>query len=220
MAGSEPDTARDDRDERGDRDEGNDARALARRSAEAMYADDGASRGLGIRVDGVEPGRATARMRVTPAMVNGHGVAHGGYVFLLADTAFAFACNTYGVTTLARGGEIVFVAPVREGDDLVATGEERVRYGRSGVYDVTVRRVLADGDADGVDADGEEIVAEFRGQSQSLSSASSGPDPDRHRPASAPAAVRPSADGAGSVPRQQGAALRDGQGRPASPDTP
>lgn len=170
MAGSEPDATRDGRDEcddRHERDEGDAAGALARRSAEAMYADDGASRGLGIRVDGVDPGRATARMRVTPAMVNGHGVAHGGYVFLLADTAFAFACNTYGVTTLARGAEIVFVAPVREGDDLVATGEERVRYGRSGVYDVTVRRIVG-ADAADTGAEGGEIVAEFRGQSQSL----------------------------------------------------
>lgn len=140
---------------------------LARRCADEMYAEDGASRSLGIRVDGVEPGRATARMRVTPTMVNGHGIAHGGYVFLLADTAFAFACNTYGVTTVARGAEIVFVTPVREGDDLAATAAERVRYGRSGVYDVTVRRIVG-ADAADTGAEGGEIVAEFRGQSQSL----------------------------------------------------
>ena len=137
-----------------------DPTAVARRCADEMYAADDASRQLGISVDGVAPGRATARMRVTRAMVNGHGVAHGGYVFLLADSAFAFACNTYGPTTVARGAEIVFVSPVREGDDLVATAVERVTYGRSGVYDVTVRRARTGDTGD------DEIVAEFRGQSQ------------------------------------------------------
>lgn len=167
MAGSAPHAAGDDHDDRDKPGDPDEPGALARRSAEAMYAEDGASRSLGIRVEGVAPGRAAARMRVAPSMVNGHGIAHGGYVFLLADTAFAFACNTYGVTTVARGAEIVFVTPAREGDDLLAAAEERVRYGRSGVYDVTVRRVAADGEADGG-----EIVAEFRGQSQSLGSAS------------------------------------------------
>ena len=127
--------------------------AVARRSADAMYAADTASRALGIIVDGVAPGRATARMRVTAEMVNGHGIAHGGYVFLLADTAFAFACNTHGVRTVARGGQIVFVRPVRAGEELTATATERVRRGRSGVYDVTVT------------GPGGDVVAEFRGQS-------------------------------------------------------
>lgn len=133
-----------------------DADDLARRCAEAMYADDAASRALGIEVSDVSPGLATARMRVTPAMVNGHAIAHGGYVFLLADTAFAFACNTYGDATVARGAEVVFVASAREGDDLVATAQERTRFGRNGVYDVTVRR-----------SDGS-VVAEFRGHSRAL----------------------------------------------------
>ncbi|MGH3320518.1 MAG: hydroxyphenylacetyl-CoA thioesterase PaaI [Streptosporangiaceae bacterium] len=132
---------------------GEGATALARRCAAAMYAADDASRQLGIEIKDVEPGRATARIRVASTMVNGHGMAHGGYVFLLADTAFAFACNTYGHTTVARSAEVVFVAPVREGDELVASAAERISYGRSGVYDVTVRR--ADGG----------VVAEFRGQS-------------------------------------------------------
>ncbi len=121
-----------------------------------MYERDLASQSLGIEIDEVAPGRATTRMSVTKEMVNGHDVCHGGYVFLLADTAFAFACNTYGAATVAAGAEIVFVAPARLGDDLIAEGAERVRYGRSGVYDITVRR-----------PDGE-IVAEFRGQSRTL----------------------------------------------------
>jgi acyl-CoA thioesterase len=120
-----------------------------------MYARDGASRALGITIGDVGPGRATARMVLGGAMLNGYGIAHGGYVFLLADTAFAFACNTYDERTVAAGGDIVFVAPAREGDVLVATAEERVRVGRSGVYDVTVRR-----ERDGA------VVAELRGRSR------------------------------------------------------
>jgi acyl-CoA thioesterase len=122
-----------------------------------MYAEDASSRALGITIDGVAPGRATARMAVTAAMVNGHGIAHGGYVFLLADTAFAFACNTYDQRTVAAGGDIVFVAPAAAGDHLVATAEERVRAGRSGIYDITVRR-----EADGA------VIAEFRGRSRTI----------------------------------------------------
>jgi phenylacetic acid degradation protein PaaD len=131
------------------------AEELARRSAETMYAADAASRQLGVRVAEVAPGRATARLRVTEAMVNGHGICHGGYVFFLADTAFALACNTYGPVTVAAGADIVFVAPARLGDELVAAAIERVRSGRSGVYDVTVRR-------DGM------VIAEFRGRSRTV----------------------------------------------------
>jgi acyl-CoA thioesterase len=129
---------------------------LAVACAEAMYAADEASRRLGITIDGVGPGRATARMRVTEAMVNGHGICHGGYVFLLADTAFAFACNTYDAVTVAAGCDVVFVSSARAGDELVAEARERVRFGRSGVYDVTV--AAQDGSA----------VAEFRGLSRTL----------------------------------------------------
>jgi acyl-CoA thioesterase len=132
-----------------------DAQARAEHAAAAMYAADDASRALGIVIDAVAPGSARARMRVTSAMVNGHAIAHGGYIFLLADTAFAFACNTYG-SAVAGAAEIVFVAPAREGDELVADAVERVTYGRSGVYDVTVR--TAEG----------RVVAEFRGQSRTL----------------------------------------------------
>jgi acyl-CoA thioesterase len=130
--------------------------SVARACAEAMYADDAASRALGITIDGVGPGRATARMTVTSSMINGHGIAHGGYVFLLADTAFAFACNTYDRRTVAAGCDIVFVDAARDGDELVAEAAERVRVGRSGVYDVTVRR-----------ADGS-VVAEMRGRSRTI----------------------------------------------------
>jgi acyl-CoA thioesterase len=88
-------------------------------------------------------------------MINGHDIAHGGYVFMLADTAFAFACNTYGTPTLAQAGDIVFVRPARLGDELVASARERARYGRSGIYDVSVTA-------------GGELVAEFRGRSRTL----------------------------------------------------
>ena len=134
-----------------------DPREVARRAAEAMYADDLASRALGIVIDDVSPGRATARMRVTPEMVNGRAIAHGGYIFLLADTAFAFACNTHG-PAVARAAEVVFARPARDGDELIAEASERVSFGANGVYDVTVRR-----------GDGE-VVAEFRGHSRRLRS--------------------------------------------------
>jgi acyl-CoA thioesterase len=121
-----------------------------------MYADDTASQHLGIAITDVAPGRATATMRVAPTMVNGHGIGHGGYVALLADTAFAFACNTYDARTVAQGFDISLLAPVHVGDELVATAVERFRRGRSGLYDVTVRR-------------GDEVVAEFRGRSRTIS---------------------------------------------------
>ncbi len=121
-----------------------------------MWAADRASQSLGIRLSDISPGRATATLRVTADMVNGHAIAHGGYLFLLADTAFAFACNTYGEATVARAAEIAFLAPVQEGDELVAVAQERTRSARNGVYDVTVRR------------SGDEVVAEFRGHSRGL----------------------------------------------------
>ncbi len=137
-------------------DDAADPQERAETSAAAMWAGDRASQGLGIRISDVAPGRATATMRISAEMVNGHGIAHGGYVFLLADTAFAFACNTYGEATVARAADIAFVAPVQADDELVAEAAERSRSGRSGVYDVTVRRA------------GGEVVAEFRGHSRGL----------------------------------------------------
>ena len=121
----------------------------------AMLAGDRASRSLGIELAELAPGRAVARMRVTADMVNGHAIAHGAFVFAVADTAFACACNSHGPVTVAAGATITFVAPAREGDELVAEAIERTRYGRNGVYDVTVRR-------DDV------VVAEFRGLSRTV----------------------------------------------------
>ncbi|MER6978990.1 hydroxyphenylacetyl-CoA thioesterase PaaI [Streptomyces carpinensis] len=127
----------------------------AKGPVEAMFTADEASRRLGIELLQHGPGTAVLRMTVTPAMVNGHKIAHGGYLFLFADTAFACACNSHGPTTVAAGADIDFVAPVYEGDVLVATAQERTRFGRSGIYDVTVMR-------------DEEVVAEFRGRSRIL----------------------------------------------------
>ena len=124
-------------------------------TARTMFASDAASLGLGIELVEVVEGAATLRMTVTRAMVNGHGLAHGGYVFLLADSAFACACNSHGPMTVAAAADIAFIAPVREGDVLDAVATERVRYGRSGIYDVTVLR-------------GDEVVAEFRGRSRTI----------------------------------------------------
>ncbi len=123
--------------------------------AAAMFEADLASRGLGMELLATGPGTATVRMRITAAMVNGHAIAHGGFVFLLADTAFACACNSSGPVTVAAGADITFVTPARDGDVLVATAAERVSYGRSGIYDVTVRR-------------GDQVVAEFRGRSRTI----------------------------------------------------
>jgi acyl-CoA thioesterase len=123
---------------------------------ERMLADDLASRSLGIALVDAGPGHATVRMTIRDTMVNGHALAHGGYVFLLADTAFACACNSRGPVTVAAGADITFVASARLGDELEATAVERVTYGRSGIYDVTVTR------------DGE-VIAEFRGRSRTLS---------------------------------------------------
>lgn len=126
-----------------------------RTSAHDMFDADVASKGLGIELVSAGDGAAVARMRVTAAMLNGHAIGHGGFVFLLADTAFALACNSHGPVTVAAGGEISFLRPVHEGDLLEARATERVRHGRSGIYDVTVRR------------DGE-VVAEFRGRSRTI----------------------------------------------------
>jgi acyl-CoA thioesterase len=133
-----------------------DPQTLAERSAAAMYEADLASRHLGIRLDQIAPGRATARMQVRDTMLNGHAICHGGYVFLLADTAFAFACNTYGPTTVAAACDVVFLGPAHLGDELIAEAAERHRYGRSGIYDVTVRRPDTT------------VIAEFRGHSRTL----------------------------------------------------
>ena len=114
------------------------AQALAQRCADAMYARDSASQGLGIRVVGIAPGFALMTMTVRADMLNGHATCHGGFIFALADSAFAFACNSHNLTTVAAGCTIEFLLPAREGDLLTATGRERTQAGRSGIYDVDV----------------------------------------------------------------------------------
>jgi acyl-CoA thioesterase len=131
------------------------AEALARAAAAAMWADDRASAGLGMSLDAVGPGRATMRMRVRADMVNGHGTCHGGFIFALADSAFAFATNSAGERAVGQHCSITYLRPARLGQTLVATAEERTRAGRSGLYDVSVH-------ADGT------LVAEFRGVSRLL----------------------------------------------------
>ncbi len=121
----------------------------------AMMAADRASKSLGIGLVEAGEGRAVTRMTVREDMVNGHAIAHGGLIFTLADTAFACACNSFGPVTVAAAAQIVFVAPARLGDELVAEAVVRTRFGRAGVYDVTVRR-------------GEQVIAEFRGHSHEL----------------------------------------------------
>lgn len=128
---------------------------VARRSADAMWAGDAASRSLGLEIVDVDAGRATLRMTVREDMVNGHGIGHGGLTFTLADSAFAFACNSYNRSTVAAAAEIRFLAPTRLGDVLVAQAVERSREGRDGVYDVSVRS-------------GEILVAEFTGRSKEI----------------------------------------------------
>ena len=120
-----------------------------------MWDEDRASQALGMRLVDVGPGRATLSMPVTGDMVNGHAIGHGGLTFALADSAFAFACNSHGPVTVAHSAEIRFLAPVRQGDELVALAAERSRDGRRGVYDVEVRA-------------GDTVVATFTGRSTQL----------------------------------------------------
>lgn len=132
-----------------------DPRSRAQRAAETMWAADKASQALGMEILSVSPGAATLAMRVGELMLNGHGTVHGGYIFTLADSAFAFACNSYGETTVAMQCAITFVRPGKPGARLVAEAREISRTGRSGIYDVRVS------DEDGV-------VAEFRGHSRQV----------------------------------------------------
>lgn len=115
-----------------------DAQALAERVAASMFDSDHASRALGMRIESVGPGRATMTMTVRDDMVNGHAICHGGFIFLLADSAFAFACNSHNRNTVAQGCTIDYLAPARTGDVLRAVGVERSRTGRTGVYDIEV----------------------------------------------------------------------------------
>lgn len=141
---------------------GNDAGADDRRlaaaeaAARALFANDRASQGLGMHLGKVEPGVATVTMTVRPDMCNGHGICHGGLIFALADSAFAFACNSHGPATVAAAVAIDFLAPALAGDALTAVARERWLGGRAGLYDLTVTR------ADGT------TIAHARGRSHRL----------------------------------------------------
>lgn len=133
-----------------------DAEQLARACADAMWANDRASRELGMQVEAVGPGRAVLQMTVRDDMVNGHAICHGGMIFTLADSAFAFACNSHNLNAVAAGARIDFLAPGRLGDALTAVAEQVAQGRRSGVYDVTV-----------TNQDGR-VIALFRGNSQRI----------------------------------------------------
>ena len=115
------------------------AQRLAERVADGMFVNDRASRGLGMQIASVAPGRAEMTMTVREDMLNGHAMCHGGFIFLLADSTFAFACNSYNRNTVAQGCSIDYLAPAHLGDVLHAIGVERSRTGRTGVYDIEVR---------------------------------------------------------------------------------
>jgi acyl-CoA thioesterase len=131
---------------------------LARACADAMWKEDDASKGLGMEIVRIRPGEATLTMAVKPHMVNGHGIAHGGFIFLLADSAFAFACNSHNEKAVAAQCNISFILPGKLGDQLTATAREISRTGRAGIYDV---RVTVDDVA----------IAELRGHSRTIGGA-------------------------------------------------
>ena len=110
----------------------------AERAAEAMWAKDAASQHMGMTIEEIGPGRAVLSMQIQPHHLNGHGICHGGILFTLADSAFAFACNSYNQLTVAQENQVTFLAPGQPGERLTATAQEQARAGRSGVYDVTV----------------------------------------------------------------------------------
>jgi acyl-CoA thioesterase len=128
---------------------------LARACGDAMWQEDDASKGLGMEILEVRPGQATMAMTVQPHMVNGQRIAHGGFIFLLADSTFAFACNSHNERAVAAQCNISFIKPGKLGDRLVATAREISRTGRSGIYDI---RVTSD----------DTVIAEFRGHSRTI----------------------------------------------------
>ncbi|WP_198115840.1 hydroxyphenylacetyl-CoA thioesterase PaaI [Massilia rhizosphaerae] len=130
-----------------------DPQALAELAGKTMYERDPASRALGMTLEAIRPGYARMRMRVREDMLNGHGTCHGGYIFTLADSAFAFACNSHNFNTVGAGCTIDYLAPGRLGDVLVAEAVEQALAGKTGIYDVVV-----------TDADGRRIAL-LRGKS-------------------------------------------------------
>lgn len=133
-----------------------DAKAVAIASAEAMWRDDRASQHLGMELEHIAAGEATVSFIVTDVMTNGHNTCHGGYMFTLADSAFAFACNSYNQRTVAQHCSVTFVAPAFLGDRLTARAREVSRVGRNGIYDIAVTNQKG------------ERVAEFRGHSRTV----------------------------------------------------
>jgi acyl-CoA thioesterase len=129
---------------------------IAERCAEIMWPDDHAARGLGMHIDAVGSGSATLSMTVRQDMVNGHGTCHGGFIFALADSTFAYACNSQNHRTVAAGVDINFVAPAHLGDRLSAIGGARHQGGRSGVYDIEVSNQQG------------KLIAVFRGRSSRI----------------------------------------------------
>lgn len=129
---------------------------LAEACAAVMWNDDNASQRLDMTLEHIAPGEATVSMTVTDKMTNGHGNAHGGYTFTLADSAFAFACNTYNQAAVAQHCSITYIAPGASGDRLTAKAREISRNGRSGIYDVCITR------EDGM------VIAQFRGHSRTI----------------------------------------------------
>jgi acyl-CoA thioesterase len=126
---------------------------IAQKCCETMWGNDVASQDLGMTIEVTKPGQAEARFEVRANMVNGYEICHGGFIFTLADSAFAFACNTYNRSTVAASASIEFVRPARLGDKLLATAAEVHRGGRTGIYDITVTN------------QDDDVVAIFRGRS-------------------------------------------------------
>ncbi len=133
-----------------------DAVSLAKAAAEVMWRDDNVSKWLGMKLEEVRPGYARMSMTVTPNMVNGHNFCHGGLIFTLADSTFAFACNSHNQRTVATGCSIEFLAPAFLGDALTAEGAEQALKGRTGVYDTKVSNQKG------------ELIALFRGKSATI----------------------------------------------------
>jgi acyl-CoA thioesterase len=134
----------------------NEADALARRVADTMLVQEGTGPAWGITIDDAREGYAAIRMTLREDMLNGHRIAHGGMIFALADTAFAYACNSRNETSVAQSATISFLAPAAAGDVLIAEAKEQARSGRSGVYQVSVR--TTDG----------RVIAEFTGLSRTI----------------------------------------------------
>jgi len=128
---------------------------LARACADAMWKEDDASKGLGMKIVEIKAGHAVMSMTVQPHMVNGQRIAHGGFIFLLADSTFAFACNSHNQRAVAAQCDITFILPGKLGDVLVATAREISRSGRSGIYDISVKA-------------NDVVIAEFRGHSRTI----------------------------------------------------